>query len=261
MRAFSIAGVILAMGLVLAGEAGAPEIFKATLNEPNQKTMEVSTDEMRQIVASGSATVLDTRPTREFAMSHIPGAVNVSAKPGQPKALYISDTHEIERLVKDKNHPLVLYCNGPFCGKSKRLGEDLLAAGFKNVRRYQLGMPVWRALGGLSVIEKEVIEHVLANDKTAVFIDARDVEQFRAGSIPGARNVPRSLASEGKDTGEVRNAKEDGRLPMEDHNTRIIVFGSDGEQARFLAERIIREAFHNVMYFAGRYEEIGPGPR
>jgi hypothetical protein len=29
---------------------------------------------------------------------------------------------------------------GPFCGKSKRLAEELLEAGYTNVRRYQLGM-------------------------------------------------------------------------------------------------------------------------
>ena len=40
---------------------------------------------------------------------------------------------------------VVLYCNGPFCQKSKRLAAELLEAGFTNVRRYQLGMPTWRA--------------------------------------------------------------------------------------------------------------------
>jgi hypothetical protein len=28
----------------------------------------------------------------------------------------------------------------------------------------------------------------------------------------------------GKDTGEVKTAKDDGRLPMEDHNTCVVVF-------------------------------------
>jgi rhodanese-related sulfurtransferase len=43
---------------------------------------------------------------------------------------------------------------------------------------------------------------------------------------------------------------------MEDHNTRIIVFGQDGNQARGVAEALAREAFHNVAYFAGAYEAI-----
>jgi hypothetical protein len=58
-----------------------------------------------------------------------------------------------------------------------------------------------------------------------------------------------------KDSGEVRRAKDDGRLPMEDHNTRVVVVGRDPTEARFVAEAIAREAFHNVTYFAGPFEE------
>jgi len=43
---------------------------------------------------------------------------------------------------------------------------------------------------------------------------------------------------------------------MQDHNTRIIVFGEDGEQARKVVDALIREAFHNATYFAGTYEAL-----
>jgi hypothetical protein len=54
----------------------------------------------------------------------------------------------------------------------------------------------------------------------------------------------------------VKNAKDDGRLPMEDHNTRIIVFGRNGAQARTVAEAVVREAFHNVAFFDGPFLTI-----
>jgi hypothetical protein len=38
---------------------------------------------------------------------------------------------------------------------------------------------------------------------------------------------------------------------MEDHNTRILVLAADSDNARYVAEAIAREAFHNVSYFAG----------
>jgi len=38
--------------------------------------------------------------------------------------------------------PFVLYCNGLFCGKSKRTSEQLQALGYTNIKRYQIGMPV-----------------------------------------------------------------------------------------------------------------------
>lgn len=67
------------------------------------------------------------------------------------------------------------------------------------------------------------------------------------GSLRGARNVP--LA-------EVAKAKDDGRLPMEDHNTRIVVFGRDSTEARPVAEAVARNAFHNVAYFVGTFEAL-----
>ena len=146
---------------------------------------------------------------------------------------------EVQRLVGgDKTRPLILYCNGPFCGKSKRLSEELLAAGFTSVRRYQLGIPVWRALVGLTEIEMDAVQQVFQKDRTAVFLDARGSDEFGAGSLPGARSIPQGSVQPGKDVGEVRKAKDDGRLPMEDHNTRIVVFGRDAAQARALAEAI-----------------------
>ena len=237
--------------------AQTPDIRHATLEEANQKTREVSTDELQRILVTGSAVVLDARPHMEFAMSHIPGAQNVAPKAGVPISMYLSDVKEVERLVGgDRSKALVLYCNGPFCAKSKRLAEELRTAGFTNVRRYQLGVPVWRALIGLMEIEPEAVRLVLQQDRTAVFIDARTAEEFGAGSLPGARSIPASLAEAAKDAGEVRRAKDDGRLPMEDHNTRIVVFGRDAAQARRLAEALAREAFHNVTYYPGPFDSL-----
>lgn len=232
-------------------------IHQATLMETGQKTKEVSTEELRKILIEKSAIVFDTRPFKEYAISHIPGAVNVAAKAGVPISLYVSDVAEIGRVLKgNKTAPIVLYCNGPFCGKSKRLAGELVEAGYTNVRRYQLGIPVWRSLGGLTQIEADGIRHVAENDRSAVFIDSRDAGEFKAGSIARAHNIPHSGLRAGKDAGEIKAAKDDGRLPMEDHNTRIIVFGRTAEQARAVAEAIIGEAFHNVSFFEGTFEQL-----
>jgi rhodanese-related sulfurtransferase len=230
----------------------APSIFDATLDEAGAKTPEISTNDLKRVLAEHSATVLDSRPQKEFATSHIPGAMNVAAKAGVEMSKYVSDVAEVLRLVNNKKDaPLVLYCNGPFCGKSKRLSEELLAAGFTNVRRYQLGIPVWRALGGMTQIESDGAKYVRDNDKTAVWIDVRPPAEFAKGSVPGAKNIPRSLVLVGKDVGELKKAKDDGRLPTTDHNTRIIVFGGSPDDVRFVADAIAHEAFHNVAFYDG----------
>ena len=96
------------------------------------KTREISTEELQTILSNQSAIVLDARPSREYAMSHIPGAVNVAPMPGMPASMYVSDVAEIGRLLRgNTSAPVVLYCNGPHCGKTKRLAAELLDAGYR----------------------------------------------------------------------------------------------------------------------------------
>jgi len=257
VRVTSVLSLVLGLCVPYASGQTAIPIQHATLLEPDQKTPEISTDELRTILAKKSATVFDGRPYSEYAVSHIPGAVNVSAKPGTSISLYVSDIAEVGRVVGgNKLAPIVLYCNGPFCGKSKRLADELVAAGFTQVRRYQLGVPVWRALGGVTQIELEGLQYVREHDQTAVWIDARDPEESAGSAVPNARSLPFSGLRPGKDAGEVKKAKDDGRLPMNDHNTRIIVFGRDEAQALAVAEALAREAFHNVAFFAGPLEKL-----
>jgi len=241
--------------MLLAGVAAAGWLYPR-LGRPSQPPLEVSTEEFQQILKEEQAVVLDARPHLEYSISHIPGALNVAARPGVPMSMYVSDVAEVGRLVGgDMNRAIVLYCNGPHCPKSKRLTSELMDAGYTNVRRYQLGIPVWRAFGGVTAIEVDGLRHVLSLDRTAIVIDVREADADRDGTLPGARHVPRSGVLDGKDVGEIRKAKDDGRLPMEDHNTRIIVIGRTASDARFVAQAIANEAFHNVAYFPGTFEE------
>ena len=249
--------VAAAIMLLAAPGAVTQTVFDTTLGEAGQKTSEISTQELRQIINSGSALVLDARPPMEFAVSHIPGAKNVAPQPGRPAHLYISDVAEVGRLLggaKDKT--LILYCNGPFCGKTKRLGAELAGAGYTNVRRYQLGAPGWRTLASQAMQTELPALRYISGDKTAVWIDARDPTAFQAGTLTGARNIASGGLRPGKDEGVMKQAKDDGRLPMDDHNTRIIVFGSNPKDAQAVADAIASEAFHNVSFVAEPVKQV-----
>ena len=253
-----VAGLLAALALMAVTILGliGRSWLRPTLAPDDQHAGELSTEEFQRILAADQDVVIDTRPHLEYSISHIPGARNVAARPGIPMSVYVSDVAEVGRLVGgDINRPLVLYCNGPFCPKSKRLSDELRLAGHKNIRRYQLGIPVWRAFGGVTVIEPDGLRHVVARDRTAVVIDVRETDEFQRGTLPGARNIPRSAVVEGRDVGEIRRAKDDGRLPMQDHNTRVIVVGRSAGDARFVAQALTYEAFHNVAYFPGTFEE------
>jgi rhodanese-related sulfurtransferase len=256
----SITSVLLLIGLLVMASTGslshaADLLDDATVAGDND---EVTTNYLKGVLGDQKVWVFDARPTDEYAMSHIPGALNVAQKLGTPTSEYISDACEIERIVGEdnKNAQLILYCNGPFCGKTKRLEADLVAsmdedhpcAGFTNVWRYQAGAPVWRALVGTMQIEASAVREVRKKDKTARIYDARpDTGKHRGGKIPHSIVLP---------VDEVTAAKDDGRLPMEDHNTRLICFGETGSQAKALADEIAKNAFHNVTFFNGTAEEF-----
>jgi rhodanese-related sulfurtransferase len=223
----------------------APSIFDGVLSSVAGGP-EMSTAELRAALTESSAIVLDARPYEEYAVSHIPGARAVPAKAGTTPALYVGDAAEVAKTIPDKTQPLILYCNGLFCGRSERLADDLIKLGYRDVRRYQLGAPGWRALGGVMQVEKPALLRLLAQDATSVLIDGR----AKAGLKPRLHNavsIPLPEASQ---------AKDDGRLPMTDHNTRIFVVGINGAEARAVAEAIVHDAFHNVTFFGGAITDL-----
>jgi rhodanese-related sulfurtransferase len=232
--------------------AQACNIQQAMLIEPGAKTGAVNTEELRRILADGSATVIDARSRAEFDAGHIPGARVLDEPSGDQIAA-------VERLTKgDKSAALVVYCNGPYCQASRRLADQLVAAGFTNVRRYQLGMPVWRALGGPTVIELNGIARIFKADRTAVFIDARPAEDFAKGSLPGARNLTTESLDETLKqmmSGKLTNPP----LPLDDFDRRVVLFGRDGAQVLRLAKAMSNRPWYNVMYFPGKYEDLAAG--
>jgi len=240
--------VLLAL---IGGGAQAQGVYQAILGEGGQKTAEASTEDVRRALADGSALVIDSRKRSEYVAGHIAGARNAAPPPGAPASEFVAI---VERLVAgDKARPLILYCNGQYCQASRRLGEQLVAAGFGNVRRYQLGLPMWRTLGGPVEIELDGILRVFRVDQTAVFFDARDTQEFARASLPGAHSLPVDNLPPG--------ALEQAPLPRDDFNTRVVLFGRDGSQARRLAEVIGKTPYQNVSYFPGTFEELAAAVR
>jgi rhodanese-related sulfurtransferase len=212
-------------------------IADATLGESNPVTPEISTAELQQILAQGKVPVLDVRSPEEYAIAHIPRTRN----------FYEKELEQITAAYPDHAQPLILYCNGPYCGKSKRLSQELVKQGYSAVRRYQLGLPVWRALGNTVQTDLAGIRYVITGDKTAVWVDARNAEAFAKGSLPKAVNIKKE---------EAEAANDDGRLPKKDKGTRVIVFADTPAEARAVAEEIAHKAYWNSSYFGGRFAEL-----
>ena len=95
----------------------------------------VSRDELLKQLHAGTVTILDVRPSDEFALGHLPAAVNIPLR-------------ELEaRLAElDPSQEIVAYCRGPYCVLSYEAVAWLRGRGFK-VRRLEDGLPEWRAAG------------------------------------------------------------------------------------------------------------------
>jgi rhodanese-related sulfurtransferase len=235
-----VAGV-LSLGLHSAATAGGNDatcvLQQAALYEANQMTPDISTAEFTAIASSRSEPVLDVRSALEYAIAHVPGSVN----------LWEKEAENVTRLFPDRTTHLVLYCNGPFCGKSKRTSEALVQLGYTNVRRYQLGMPLWRALGNTVQTDIDGVRYIWAGDMTAIWVDARPREDYLRATLPGAVSVM---------AGEADAANEDGRLPQWDKGTRVVVFGRTSEEARTVASQVAKKAYWNSSFFGGSYDEL-----
>lgn len=226
----TLALVVIAGFSVASAMQARLNIFQTHLEEANQRTTEITTEELQALLAAGTTPVFDVRSELEYAIGHIPGTVN----------LWEKEAERIQQLHADRATNMVLYCNGPFCGKSKRTSEQLAALGYTNVRRYQIGMPIWRALGNTVQTNLAGFRYILRHDKTAILVDARSPEEFAQGSLPGAVNIR---------LGESDRANEDGRLPLWDKGTRVVIFANTVPEARAVAVEIAKKAYWNSSYF------------
>lgn len=95
----------------------------------------VSREELIERMRDGLVTVVDVRPADEFALGHVPGAVNVPLG-------------ELEERIGelDPAREVVAYCRGPWCVLSFEAVAALRGRGYR-VRRLEDGLPEWKAAG------------------------------------------------------------------------------------------------------------------
>jgi rhodanese-related sulfurtransferase len=95
----------------------------------------VSREDLVSRLLDGLVTVLDVRPEDEFALGHIPGALNIPL--GKLE-------HRLDQLPADRE--VIAYCRGPYCVLSFEAVAALRARGYL-VHRLEDGYPEWKAAG------------------------------------------------------------------------------------------------------------------
>jgi thiosulfate/3-mercaptopyruvate sulfurtransferase len=86
--------------------------------------------------------LLDLREARDFAIGHLPGALGL---PFHRFTETFAQTVEAGWPDADRaNIPLVLYCYGPDCVRSRKAGAEAAHLGFRNVLWFRGGIQEWR---------------------------------------------------------------------------------------------------------------------
>ncbi|MFH1722986.1 MAG: rhodanese-like domain-containing protein [Elusimicrobiota bacterium] len=189
--------------------------------------------------------VIDVRPAKDYMRVHIEGAVN--------------HPHDaIHSVPLPKDRVLALYCSGVGCPLSAKAAKDLLKRGYEDVRVLKEGFMGWQAAGlptsfkfwehpttpgeGLSArhVGCSDLKSALEHEERPVVIDLRPAQEFSAGHLPRARNIPLkefSAYAVGKDT-----------------DTPVLVYHRSPDKARTAAKTLVESGFGDVTVLG---EDLG----
>ena len=131
----SVVALLVALCRIAEGNLAEVDKLIREYFEARDNLEPVAPDELLRRLRSGSVTVLDVRPSEEFAAGHLPGAVNVPLQ-------------ELERRLSElpRKSEVVAYCRGPYCLLAYEAVARLRSHGMK-ARRLMDGFPEWKLAG------------------------------------------------------------------------------------------------------------------
>jgi len=167
----------------------------------------VSADWMKkQIDGKADMVVVDSRPRRaKYDKGHIPSAISIPD----------SEFDKLkDQLPADKNTSLVFYCGGLTCPLSHKSAKKAIAMGYTDVKVFAAGYPAWVAVADTATmaqaapaslkagkeegsIDHDVFRKIMAeNPQSILLIDVRDKDEFAAGTLKTAVNMPVDVLEE-----------------------------------------------------------------
>jgi len=158
----------------------------------------VSIAHIKKLVDSkAKVVIIDSRPKeRKYDQGHIPGAISIP----DTKFDELKD-----QLPADKATPLYFYCGGLKCKLSPNSAQKAIKLGYTKVYIVPEGYPAWqKSYGGAAKAAPAVKEGSAGGNITVasfqeimtaapdslMLVDVRDPEEFKAGTIQGAVNIP-----------------------------------------------------------------------
>jgi rhodanese-related sulfurtransferase len=130
-----VVGLMRALGRV--GERNVAEVNRVMTDyfHARDALEPVSRTDLISRLRDGLVTILDVRPEDEFALGHLPGALNIPLGKLEQRLGELPAGREV-----------IAYCRGPYCVLSFEAVAALRARGYR-VRRLEDGYPEWKAAG------------------------------------------------------------------------------------------------------------------
>lgn len=110
--------------------------FLKLVDEVRTRIREISVEDARKQLDSGSARLIDIREESEWAAGHVRGAEYIGRGVLE---------RDIEQKVPDRNAKLILYCGGGF--RSALSADNLQKMGYTNVSSMVGGWREWKEKG------------------------------------------------------------------------------------------------------------------
>lgn len=98
---------------------------------------DISVKEVKALVQSKKAVLIDVNGTTSWKKGHVPGALDFDAV----------ENDLAKSLPADKNALVVAYCGGPRCSAYKAAAEAAQKLGYKNVKHMSAGISGWTSAG------------------------------------------------------------------------------------------------------------------
>jgi len=126
------------MGIASVENTASPKATSAISQPRGERALQ----EVRNIVDRGNGIILDARPEVFHRSAHIPGALSL------PRDDFQASYGKLrQRLEKDKNQELVVYCAGSSCEDSRMVQTALIKMGYTKVAVFRGGWSEWSAAG------------------------------------------------------------------------------------------------------------------
>ena len=111
--------------------------FLKLVEDAKSRIRQISVEETRKKLDSGSARVIDVREESEWAAGHVRGAEYMGRGVLE---------RDVEQRIPDHSAELILYCGGGF--RSALSADNLQRMGYTNVASMAGGWREWKASGG-----------------------------------------------------------------------------------------------------------------